>query len=193
MREKHRDRDRRLPAGGPFAFRAHVALVGPMGAGKTTVGRLMSIRLGMQFMDTDERIESRSGMAVARIFERHGEKAFRTMERRVLEGLAGERPVVIAAGGGLPAIPGNADRLRSVARTLFLDGSARELARRLGNSDLYARPMLRGGAGLEARLEELMNLRRACYERAADARLFTDGLRPEEIAALAVEILQGVL
>ncbi len=192
MREKHRDRDRRLPAGGSFAFRAHVALVGPMGAGKTTVGRLMSEQLALAFLDTDERIEVLAGMSVGLIFERSGEAAFRAMERDLLEALPAEPPSVIAAGGGLTAQPGNPERLRAVARTVFLDASPVELLARLGEAARRERPMVKGSSDPEARLQELLEARRESYQRAADARIFTDGMAPMEIAARAIELLKEV-
>jgi shikimate kinase / 3-dehydroquinate synthase len=152
-----------------------IVLIGFMGAGKTTVGRLLAHRLGIPFVDTDEEIESRSRTTIARIFEGEGEEAFRRLERTVVaEALARSDPAVIALGGGALSDPDTLAVLGD-ATVVHLDVSVEEALRRVG--DVAARPMLER---VEPRALYLERAR--IYDSAADMRVATDGLTPETVA-----------
>lgn len=140
-------------------------LVGFMGCGKSTVGRRLAQRLGWYFHDLDERIEAAAGAAIATIFARQGEAAFRLLERAQLEQAlalaATDHHMVVALGGGTFAQPGLADRiLASPACTVFLDVPLPVLLMRC--AQMTNRPLFRD----EASFRELHAQRLPYYRRA---------------------------
>lgn len=124
-----------------------VVLTGFMGAGKTTVGRLLADRLGWQFVDLDHEIESRAGRTIREIFERDGEAVFRRVERELLVEALAREPVVIAAGGGTLTFPENLERARAQAMVIWLNPDFATLARRIGGKGKPDRPLFRDEAG----------------------------------------------
>jgi shikimate kinase len=108
---------------------ARVALIGFMGCGKTTVGRLLAARLGYAFLDLDQWLERRGGRSVRQIFQESGEEAFRDLESSALRELSSRRRVVIAAGGGAPVRDANRPFFRQAA-TFYLEISFEEFLRR---------------------------------------------------------------
>ncbi|WP_114954832.1 shikimate kinase [Sphingosinicella terrae] len=119
-----------------------IALVGLMGAGKSTVGRRLAKRLRLPFVDSDEEIERAAGLAISEIFERYGEPHFREGERRVIARLAGCPPRVIATGGGAFIDPDTRALLLDRCTVVWLDCDLATLAERVGRSD--HRPLVRG-------------------------------------------------
>ena len=117
-----------------------IALVGFMGSGKSTVGRLLATAVGYQFADVDTLIEREAGMSIPKLFRRDGEEVFRALETRMLLDLGARRSVVIATGGGAPMRAANRDFLREECRTFYLQISAAEAQRRVGGSG--GRPLL---------------------------------------------------
>ncbi|MBW2416367.1 MAG: shikimate kinase [Deltaproteobacteria bacterium] len=172
-------------------------LTGPMGAGKTRVGRLLARRLDWPFVDTDERIEAVSGMRIPEIFAREGEAGFRSRERRVLSGLP-ERDSVVALGGGAVVSPENREILRGKGTLVWLDASAATLAARLsggngagsGSGAEDDRPLLAGldPPAREARLEQIRVERRAAYSE-APYRVATDGRSAEQVCDAVLSAL----
>lgn len=160
-----------------------VFLVGFMGAGKTSVGRALSRRLGWSFEDLDERVQAREGRSVTQIFSESGEGAFRLAEnaalRELLSGLEGT-PRVVALGGGAYVQPENAALLAEAdAPTIFLDGTAEDLFRRC-QEEAVERPLRRD-------LDEfrrLYEVRRPHYVRAA----LTVDTSGKDIEAVAAEV-----
>ena len=121
-----------------------IVLVGFMGAGKTTVGHLLSERLGLPFADSDHVIEQRSGRAVRQIFAEDGEPAFRALEHQVIAGLLDGPALVLALGGGAAEHPGTRDRL-AAAQVVYLQVSYEQAMARVGGDQgrpLLARPDL---------------------------------------------------
>ena len=98
-----------------------VFLIGPMGSGKTAVGRALARRLGLDFADSDAEIESRTGVDIAYIFEREGEEGFRIREREVIDALTQKAGIVLATGGGAILLPENRERLAARGTVVFLD------------------------------------------------------------------------
>jgi len=133
---------------------ARVALIGFMGAGKSTVGRLLASRLRYAFLDLDAWIEGQRGQSIRQIFETEGEEAFRLLERDALAALASHRKVVIAAGGGAPMSEDNRAFFRDAA-TFYLEISFEEFLRRTAGSPdrpLRGRPLEELRALFESRL-----------------------------------------
>ncbi|MGH9093097.1 MAG: shikimate kinase, partial [Acidimicrobiales bacterium] len=108
-------------------------LVGMMGAGKTTVGRLLADRLGCAYLDSDAQVEAATGRTVPDLFETVGEPAFREAEAAALrEALAGDRPVVVSVAGGAVLDPANRDLLRRSGTVVWLRAHPATLAARVG-------------------------------------------------------------
>lgn len=167
-----------------------VVLVGMMGAGKTTVGRSVASRLGVDFVDTDDLVEARAGKSVRDIFASDGEAAFRTLESQVLaESLKSPVDVVVAAAGGTVLSESNRAALREHADVVvWLDADVSALGERASRG--AHRPLLDGD--VEDRLMALDGERRVLYQSVADVRLDTTGKGIAEVvqevaAALAKE------
>ena len=154
--------------------RAVIVLVGFMGAGKTTVGHLLSERLGLPFVDSNLVIEQRTGRAIRQIFAEDGEPAFREIEHQVVAELIDGPEAVLALGGGAAQHPATAVRLKS-AQVVYLRVGYQEAMLRVAG-DQY-RPML-GRPDLEA----LYQNRLLVYESVATLTVSTDGRRPEAIS-----------
>lgn len=156
-----------------------IVLVGFMGAGKSTVARLVAERLGWNYVDLDQEIERRAGMSVPEIFRLRGEAEFRRLERDATTLLAACTSTVIAAGGGWMIQPGLADVLRRGALLVWLRVSPDVVIERLAH-EVEGRPLLRGG-DRAGRVAELLAEREVSYAR-ADVAVSTDGLTADEVA-----------
>lgn len=144
-------------------LRRHIALVGLPGAGKTCVGRALAARLDCGFADSDEEVERVAGASVSSIFARHGEAAFRTLEREAIERLIPSEPRVLALGGGAFQAASLREPLLQRALVIWLDVPEDVLVERFGRSG--GRPLLAGG-DLRARLRTLSAGRLAYYAQA---------------------------
>jgi shikimate kinase len=163
-------------AGAPTSERPVLVLVGPPGAGKSTIGRLVAQRLGVRFSDTDDMVEASAGRSVSDIFVVDGEPAFRELERAaVLEAL--QRSGVVALGGGAVMDPRTESDLAGYP-VVFLDVRIADAAGRVGFS--ASRPLL--AVNPRAKWTMLMTERRPVYTRVARARVDTAGREPDDIA-----------
>ena len=154
-----------------------VVLVGPPGAGKTTVGRLVADRLGAQFRDTDSDVEQKLGKSIGEIFVEHGEPAFRALERDAVRRAFVDHTGVLALGGGAVVDP--ATRALLHGRTVvFLDVGLAAAAERCGLN--RSRPLLL--TNMRAQLRSLMEERRPYYEEVAEHVIDTNKRTPEEVA-----------
>jgi len=118
-------------------------LIGYMGTGKTTVGKLLAKKLCQTFIDVDEFIENRYHKSIASIFEEKGEDGFREIERRALHEIISFENVVVSTGGGLPCFFDNMDLLNQTGVTIYLKASVNELIDRL-SVDMQKRPLIKG-------------------------------------------------
>jgi shikimate kinase len=160
-----------------------VVLIGFMGAGKTTVGRIVAERLGCDFVDTDDLVEERARASIAAIFRDRGEKTFRDIEAEVLAALGGRRRVVVATGGGAPAEPRNRSFFTSGAATFHLRVSLAAARRRSVRNAL--RPLL---AQDDAAVRRLYESRQPIYEQSG-MPVDTDGRDPAEVAEEIIGLL----
>ena len=140
-----------------------IALVGLMGAGKSTVGRRLADRLNRKFYDSDHEIERAAGLSISDIFTLHGEAEFRRGERRVLERLLGETPHVLATGGGAYLDPDTRALLREKAVTIWLNADLETLWRRVSRRG--HRPLLKAD-NPKSVLSNLLIERTPIYEQA---------------------------
>ena len=133
-------------------------LIGYMGTGKTTLGKLLAEKLNWTFIDIDWFIENRYRQTIPVIFEEKGEAGFREMERRALHEISGFENVVVSTGGGLPCFFDNMDLMNQVGITIYLKASANDLLVRL-NSGKKKRPLIKGKKPEELREFIEMNLK----------------------------------
>jgi shikimate kinase len=155
-----------------------IVLIGLSGAGKSTVARLLSERLGARALDLDAAIEGDAQASVAQIFAREGEAGFRRREVERLSSVLRDAPAVLACGGGVILEPEARALLSAGCRVVWLEVSPVEAARRLGDG-LAVRPLLAGGP---PQLEVMLAERRGLYGQIAEVRVATDGRTPEQVA-----------
>ena len=155
-------------------------LVGPMGAGKSAVGRQLARLLHMDFVDSDDEIEKRTGVDIPFIFEKEGESGFRQREVKVIDDLSRRQGVVLATGGGAVIDDDNRSRLGARGYVVYLHTTVQQQLARTGRG--HNRPLLENG-DRETVLEELMAIRDPLYREIADLIVETDGRRVKEVAA----------
>jgi shikimate kinase len=164
----------------------HIFLVGMMGVGKTTVGRLLAERLGRPYIDSDEQVMANTGKTVPEIFESDGEPAFRAQEKQALEqAVASPVPAVISVAGGAVLDPANRELLKANGKVVWLRARVDTMAQRVGRGE--GRPLLGDDPG--AVLARLYPQRRPLYEEVADVVVDVDDARPEEIVDKIVAAL----
>ncbi|HYM42130.1 MAG TPA: shikimate kinase AroK [Steroidobacteraceae bacterium] len=161
-----------------------VFLIGPMGSGKTAVGRQLARTLRLPFHDSDAEIERRTGVDIPFIFEKEGEPGFRQREREAIDALTALDGIVLATGGGAVLLPDNRRHLAERGCVVYLETSVAQQADRVRHG--RNRPLLQQG-NIAGRLGELMDVRSPLYSEIADITVLTDGRR---VPAVADEILK---
>jgi shikimate kinase len=162
-----------------------LVLVGPMGAGKTTVGRLVAGALGVDFLDTDEIVERETGRTVSEIFVDEGEARFRELERAAVAGALERHEGVLALGGGAVMDPATRERLADQC-VVFLRVGLSDAAKRVGLG--VSRPLLLGN--VRGRMKQLLDERAPVYEAVARHVIDTDGLSAAEVAAQVRDLVE---
>ncbi len=163
----------------------HVFLIGFMGAGKTSVGRLLAEQLDASFIDLDSRIEAAAGMTIVDIFETGGEPLFREKESAALRAVVRESGGVVSCGGGVVLRDANRALLHEQGRVVYLRVTAGEAIARLAGDG--SRPLLAGDA--VAMAPALLAARERLYQGAATFTVDTVGLSPAEVARQIVAVL----
>lgn len=163
----------------------NVVLIGFMGSGKSTVGKLLAEKLDNRFVDTDAVIEKKVGCSISELFETKGEEYFRDLESKVLKGLAkkSER-FVIATGGGMPVRPANREAMRSLGTVVYLKANAETIAEHLQGDT--TRPLLQT-ANKEETIRERLADREPIYAEVAHRVVTVDGRAADEIVRHIVE------
>jgi shikimate kinase len=164
----------------------NVFLVGPMGAGKSAVGRQLARMLHLSFMDSDEEIETRTGVDIPFIFEKEGEEGFRKREAKVVDDLSGVDGIVLATGGGAVVDAQSRSRLGARGYVVYLKTSVEQQLHRTSRG--RERPLLEDGDRREV-LEGLMAAREPLYVEIADLTVDTDG---RKVNAVANEIIDAI-
>jgi len=163
---------------------SNIFLVGPMGSGKSAVGRQLAALLGLEFADSDAEIERQTGVDVRYIFEREGEAGFRSREAEVIDALTMQPGMLVATGGGAVLDERNRERLRSRGCVVYLRTSVdQQLARTRRSTQ---RPLL-NNADPRGTLERLMEQRSPLYAEVADLAVDTDG---RKVASVVDEIVR---
>lgn len=166
----------------------NLVLVGPMGAGKTSIGKRLAERFGLAFVDSDREVETHTGVRVATIFDCEGETGFRARERTSLAALLAGEGRLVATGGGAVLDPQTRDLLRTRGFVVYLRVGIDEQLRRLAHD--RARPLI-AGDDREAVLQRLAGERGPLYAEVADLSFETDGLGPAEACARLGHVLDG--
>ena len=153
-------------------------LVGPMGAGKSTIGRQLARALGLEFIDSDREIEIRTGVDIPLIFELEGETGFRRREHQVIELLTARKGIVLATGGGAVLDPENRKCLAARGKVIYLQTSVEQQLQRTAHD--RSRPLLQTENPRQT-LEALMATRDPLYREIADWVIETDGCRVRDV------------
>jgi shikimate kinase len=166
---------------------SNLYLIGPMGAGKSTVGRRLARAFDLRFVDLDQVIEDEAGSSITLLFELQGEAAFREREAAALERVAALEGIVLATGGGSVLAPGNRQRLRERGFVLYLEAPIELQLERLARDQ--SRPLLRAPDRMQ-RLRDLAAVRNPIYRELADLTIPADRAGPGATARRALAALR---
>ncbi|WP_378956332.1 shikimate kinase [Pelosinus sp. sgz500959] len=156
----------------------NIVLIGFMGTGKTTIGRLLASRLGRPFVDSDKKVEHENGMTIREIFERHGEAYFRQKEKDMIARLSRYNNAVIATGGGVVLSSENMRRLKKNGVIIALTASVETILERTSRRN--TRPLLLDFFAREQIVDKLMSERYELYQK-ADFSIDTNGNSPQHV------------
>jgi shikimate kinase len=163
-----------------------IFLIGPMGSGKTAVGRQLARMLDLEFIDSDVEIEARTGVDIPLIFEKEGEAGFREREREAIEALTARDGIVLATGGGAVLKPANRENLTQRGCVVYLQTSVDQQLDRTRHG--RQRPLLYT-SDPRAKLRDLLAERQPLYESTADLIVSTDGRRVQAVAEEIARLL----
>ena len=166
----------------------NIFIVGPMGSGKSTVGKIISSELFLNFFDTDEEIETRTGASIDWIFDLEGEEGFRKRESQILEEMVQQNSLVLSTGGGIILTESNRELLSSRGTVFYLATPIKvQLERTSKDKD---RPLLKNGDPGKI-LEELHNARESLYEGVSDYIVNTEGKSSQEVSAEIIKLVKN--
>jgi shikimate kinase len=161
----------------------NIVLIGFMGSGKSSVGRLVAARLGFQFVDTDQLIVQKTGAQITEIFREHGEEFFRDEESRALESLQNQSGLVIATGGGIVVRESNVALLRNLGAVVWLTANEEVIFDRVSRNS--KRPLVQTENPRET-IRSLLALRNPLYAAAAQFTVESGGLPHDKVAEAVI-------
>jgi shikimate kinase len=164
----------------------NIYLIGLMGSGKTTLGKILSKKLDKHFYDSDQVIEEKLGVNVPMIFEYEGEAGFREREKDILKELVNKQNIVLATGGGIILSECNRDLLAKNGIVIYLKSNQKDLALRMKNDK--TRPLLKNG-NVELIIKKLCQEREPLYEEIADFKIATKNKRIHEVVNEIITII----
>ena len=166
----------------------NIFIVGPMGSGKSTVGKIISSELFLTFYDTDEEIETRTGASIDWIFDLEGEEGFRKRESKILEEMVQKNSIVLSTGGGIILSESNREMLSSRGTVFYLATPlAVQLERTSKDKD---RPLLKDGDPGEI-LKNLHLARESLYKEVADYSVNTEGKSSQEVSSDIIKLVKN--
>ena len=160
-------------------YSGNVFLVGPMGVGKTTIGRALADRMNLEFFDSDQEIETATGADIPWIFDVEGERGFRHREVNMINLLTGRKNIVLATGGGAVLDEKNRIRLKKRGLVVYLSASIKQQIERTAR-DIH-RPLLQNG-NLEQTIKDLMVVREPLYLEVADVVVDANRRNPKSVS-----------
>jgi shikimate kinase len=163
-----------------------IFLIGPMGAGKSAVGKQLARSLHLGFVDSDDEVEARTGVDISFIFEKEGEEGFRRRESAAIADLTRRDDIILATGGGAVMLPENRNHLGARGYVVYLYTSVDQQVDRTNRG--RERPLLDGGDPRQI-LEDLLAVRDPLYREIADLVVDTDG---RKVKSVADEIMEAI-
>jgi|TARA_B110000259_G_C14007485_1_gene398421 shikimate kinase len=165
----------------------NIILVGPMGSGKTTVGRKLSESLNINFFDSDSEIIYNTGVSIDHIFDVEGEKGFRARESEVLKKLCIMPNIVLATGGGAVIFAENRELMKQEGFVVYLSSSVDQILRRTAKSK--TRPLLEKSNNRRKTITDIVESRDILYKEVANLIINTNGKKLKEVVAEIIEVL----
>ena len=159
--------------------KGNIILIGPMGSGKTSTGKMLAKEMGYVFLDTDEEVTKRTGVSIAYIFDVEGEEGFRKRECLALKECLNDNNTILSTGGGIVLSKENRDLLQDRGTVVYLQTSIRFQVKRTASTN--NRPLLQN-KDPEETLEKLMLTRAPLYEEIADITIMTDNKSLQEMS-----------
>ncbi len=172
-----------------MAEKRNIFLIGPMGAGKSTIGRQIAQLLGMDFIDSDTEIEQRAGVDIDWIFDLEGEEGFRKREEKIINELTQEQGIVLSTGGGTIVSKDNRNMLSARGIVIYLETTVEKQLERTQRDK--KRPLLQNDDP-RAILEELAKVRNPLYEEIADITLPTDQQSAKLMASQIIDLIDNL-
>ena len=157
----------------------NIVLIGPMGSGKTTVGRSLSKKLGIDFYDSDHEITDKTGVSIDHIFDVEGEEGFRKRESDVLKDLCSQDNIIIATGGGAVISEENRLEISKTGSVIYLLSSVDQILRRTSKSK--TRPLLENSKNKRKTISDIINVRDPLYREIATITVDTNGKKLNEV------------
>ncbi|WP_249963211.1 shikimate kinase AroK [Histophilus somni] len=173
-----------------MAEKRNIFLVGPMGAGKSTIGRQLAQILGMEFIDTDAEIEQRAGADISWIFDVEGEEGFRKREERIINELTQKQGIVLSTGGGAIVSKDNRNYLSARGTVIYLETTVEKQYQRTQRDK--KRPLLQNVEDPRQVLEDLAKVRNPLYEEVADIILPTDEQSAKLMANQIIDLIDNL-
>ena len=167
-----------------LAKNSNIFLIGPMGSGKTSVGKIIAKALAKEFHDTDQEIEANTGVDISYVFDVEGETGFRKREEKLVEVITQKKNIVLATGGGAIESENNRRCLANNGFVIYLETSLEDQVLRAKPS--RQRPLLQN-VEPKKKLQELMQKRKSLYESIADTIVKTEGHKPHSLAKQVIE------
>jgi len=167
-----------------LAKNSNIFLIGPMGSGKTSVGKIIAKALAKEFHDTDQEIEANTGVDISYVFDVEGETGFRKREEKLVEVITQKKNIVLATGGGAIESENNRRCLANNGFVIYLETSLEDQVLRAKPS--RQRPLLQD-VEPKKKLQELMQKRKSLYESIADTIVNTEGHSPRSLAQQVIE------
>ena len=164
----------------------NIFLIGFMGAGKSTIARVLQKELDMELIEMDERIVEEQGMSINEIFEKKGEDGFRDIESQLVIDIGESHNSIVSCGGGVVICTQNVENMKKSGKIIFLNVKHQNIVEGVKNGK--ERPLLNGHMNVEY-ISELMEKRRQFYEDASDVKVATDNKTVGEICTEIIQIL----
>ncbi|OOF70979.1 shikimate kinase AroK [Rodentibacter caecimuris] len=173
-----------------MAEKRNIFLVGPMGAGKSTIGRQLAQQLSMDFIDSDTEIEERAGADISWIFDLEGEEGFRKREERIINELTQRQGIVLSTGGGAVVSKDNRNYLSARGIVIYLETSVDKQFQRTQRDK--KRPLLQDTQDPRQVLEDLAKIRNPLYEEIADITLPTDEQNAKVMVNQIIDLIDNL-